>query len=53
MSKTKLICRPCAEELKAAGKVRIGHSQRDKSTCEVCNCRRYVYECEVITHGIR
>lgn len=48
MSKTKLICRPCAEALKAAGQVKIGYSQKDKSTCEVCNRRRYVYVCEVI-----
>lgn len=41
------LCRPCAEKLKAEGKVKILMSKRDKSTCEECNHRRFVYECEV------
>lgn len=40
-----LLCRPCAEELKAEGKIEIGNSMRDKNTCEYCNKRRFVYQC--------
>lgn len=39
------LCRPCAEELKAEGKVTIGSSMRDKQTCECCGKRRFVYNC--------
>ena len=39
------MCRPCAERLKAEGKVIIGTSIRDKQTCSVCNRRRFVYLC--------
>ena len=48
IKKTKEICRPCAEQLKAQGKVRMLSSKRDKSTCSVCKRRRFVYECEVL-----
>lgn len=41
-----LLCRPCAEELKTSGKIKIGASVRDKSTCEQCGKRRFVYKCE-------
>lgn len=44
----KDICRPCAEALKADGKVKIGTSKKYKSTCSVCKRRRFVYECEVL-----
>lgn len=37
------ICRPCAEEIK--DKINLGISRRNKETCEICNRRRYVYEC--------
>ena len=40
-----LLCRPCAEELKADDKVNIGSSMRDKETCEYCGKRRFVYKC--------
>lgn len=46
--RSKRICRPCAEKLKEEGKVKIGSSIRDKSTCEACKRRRFVYECEVL-----
>lgn len=48
MNNTRLMCRPCAEELKAQGKVKIGLSKKDKSTCEICNHRRFVYQCEAV-----
>lgn len=48
MKKNKDICRPCAENLKVQGKIKIGSSKRDKSTCEICKRRRFVYDCEVI-----
>lgn len=51
MENKKFICRPCAESLKAEGKVNIGLSVKDKQTCEVCNRRRYVYSCEM-TEGV-
>lgn len=51
MGNKKLICRPCAESLKASGKVKIGLSQKDKATCEICNRRKYVYLCEM-TEGV-
>ena len=47
----KEICRPCAEALRAEGKAKIGSSKKDKSTCQICNRRRYVYECEVKENG--
>lgn len=50
---TKEICRPCAEQLKAAGKIKILMPKRDKSTCEICQRRKYVYECEVIKNAKR
>lgn len=40
-----ILCRPCAEELKAENKVEIGASMRDKNTCEYCGKRRFVYHC--------
>ena len=40
-----LLCRPCAEELKAENKIEIGGSNRDKDTCEHCGRRRFVYRC--------
>ena len=43
--KEQLLCRPCAEQLKAEGKVKIGGSLCDKNTCECCGKRRYVYLC--------
>ena len=47
LKKTKEICLPCAKQLEAEGKVKIGTSKKDKSTCEHCKRRRYVYICEV------
>lgn len=46
-----LICRPCAESLKAEGKVVIGSSQIEKSTCEYCGKRRYVYKCKKVPYA--
>lgn len=37
------ICRPCAEKNK--DNIILGMSKRNKETCEICNRRRYVYEC--------
>lgn len=37
------ICRPCAEKNK--DNIILGMSRRSKETCEVCNRRRYIYEC--------
>lgn len=42
------ICRPCAEKLKAEGKLKIGESVKGKETCEICNRRRFVYKCTYI-----
>lgn len=44
-TKEILLCRPCAEELKEENKVNIGSSLRDKTTCEYCGRRRFVYRC--------
>lgn len=41
----RLICRPCAEQLRAEGKLKIGSSVKEKETCEICNRRRFVYRC--------
>ena len=43
--KEHLICRPCAEKLKAEEKLKIGSSVKEKETCEICNRRRFVYRC--------
>ena len=54
MAKTKSVrtkvkmCRPCAEKLKAEGKLTIYNSCKEKSECENCHRRRYVYDCEYI-----
>ncbi len=40
-----LLCRPCAEQLKAEGKVKIVNSVKDKQTCECCQKRRFTYLC--------
>ncbi len=40
-----LLCRPCAEELKAKDEIEIKGSNRDKDTCEHCGRRRFVYRC--------
>ncbi len=40
-----LLCRPCAEQLKAEGKVKIVTSIKDKQTCKCCQKRRFVYFC--------
>lgn len=48
--KEHLVCRPCAEKLKADGKIKIGSSvkEKEKETCEICNRRRFVYRCTYI-----
>lgn len=43
--KEVLVCRPCAEKLKAEGKLKMGSSVKEKETCEICNRRRFVYKC--------
>lgn len=54
MAKTKPVeikvkmCRPCAEKLKAEGKVKIGSSCKDKNECANCHRRKFVYDCELI-----
>lgn len=54
MVKTKSVetkvkmCRPCAERLKAEGKVKIGTSCKDKNECANCHRRKSVYGCELI-----
>ena len=40
-----LLCRPCAEQLKSEGKVKIVTSVKDKQTCECCQKRRFAYLC--------
>lgn len=40
-----LLCRPCAEQLKEEKKITIGASLRDKTTCQNCGKRRFVYSC--------
>ena len=40
-----LLCRPCAEQLKAEKKIKVGTSLRDKNTCQHCGKRRFVYTC--------
>lgn len=41
-------CRPCAEELKAEGRLEIGLSVKEKQTCKICGRRRFVYRCKTI-----
>lgn len=48
MENFKFMCRPCAEKLKAEGKVIIHKSKRGKETCNECQRRRYVYEIEEV-----
>lgn len=48
MSKEVYMCRPCAENLKKQGVVKIGCSVIEKQTCEVCQRRRFVYRCTYI-----
>lgn len=43
--KEMLLCRPCAEQLKSEGKVKIVTSVKDKQTCECCGKRRFAYLC--------
>lgn len=43
--KELLLCRPCAEQLKAEGKVKIVTSVKDNQTCECCQKRRFAYLC--------
>lgn len=43
--KEMLLCRPCAEQLKAEGKVKIATSVKEKQTCECCQKRRFAYLC--------
>lgn len=47
MSNRVYVCRPCAEDLKAKGRLIIGSSVKDKQTCSVCDRRRFVYNCEL------
>lgn len=42
------MCRPCAEKLKATGKVIMHGSVKDKSICNECNHSKYLYRCERI-----
>lgn len=42
------MCRPCAEQLKLQGLVRIGTSISNKQTCSNCGRRRFVYRVEKI-----
>lgn len=37
------MCRPCAERLKAAGKVIMRGSVKDKGICDECNRSKYLY----------
>ena len=41
-------CRPCAEELKAEGRLEIGLSVKEKQTCKICGRRRFVYNCKAV-----
>ena len=45
MAKYHFVCRPCAEPLKEAGRLKMGFSVSQKQTCEICGCRRFVYSC--------
>lgn len=47
----KLLCRPCAEELKKQGQKLVGHALGVdvKITCDRCGRRRYGKEYEVAT----
>lgn len=42
------MCRPCAEQLKEQGVVKIGTSVSDKQTCSNCGRRRFVYRVEKV-----
>lgn len=42
------MCRPCAEKLKAEGKLIIRSSVKGKDICPECNRSRFRYECERI-----
>lgn len=48
-AENKFLCLPCAVRLQGENstEVRIGSSQRQKSTCEECRRRRYGYNCVV------
>ncbi len=41
-------CRPCAEDLKAEGRLEIGLSVKGKQTCKICGRRRFVYNCKTV-----
>lgn len=45
------MCRPCAEKLKAAGKVIMHGSVKDKGICDECNRSKYLYRCERINEN--
>ncbi len=53
--KEQLLCRPCAENLKAEGKITIGYSMRNKQTCDCCGKRRFVYVCseKTVAHSAK
>lgn len=42
------MCRPCAEQLKEQGMVKMGTSVSGKQTCSNCGRRRFVYRVEKI-----
>lgn len=46
MNETVLLCRPCAEQLKAENKIKMKSSVSNKNTCACCGKRRFVYLCE-------
>ena len=47
--KEVLMCRPCAEKLKAENKVIIKTSVKDKGICDECKRSRFLYKCERVT----
>lgn len=48
MAKEVFMCRPCAEELKAAGKCIMHSPVKDKGDCYNCKRRRFGYSCEIV-----
>lgn len=47
MAKEVFMCRPYAEELKAAGRCVMYLPVKEKGTCYNCNRRRFGYNCEI------
>lgn len=45
------LCKPCAESMKSGFRtvrnLKYIKPGREKGTCELCNCRRFGYYCEV------